>query len=91
MITDLNKIRVAIVDDEELARERMRALLSEHSDIEVVAECADGAEALRAIDDKNPDLVFLDVQMPELDGFGVLQQLDRRAMPALTPPPPTPG
>ena len=73
MITDPNKIRVAIVDDEELARERMRALLSEHSDIEVVAECADGAEALRAIDDKNPDLVFLDVQMPDVDGFDVIE------------------
>ncbi|PYP64509.1 MAG: DNA-binding response regulator [Gemmatimonadetes bacterium] len=70
-------MRVAIVDDEELARERMRALLSEHSDIEVVAECADGAEALRAIDDKNPDLVFLDVQMPEVDGFDVIEALER--------------
>ena len=77
MITDLNKIRVAIVDDEELARERMRALLSEHDDIEVVAECADGAEALRAIDDKNPDLVFLDVQMPDVDGFEVVEALER--------------
>ena len=77
MITDPNKIRVAIVDDEELARERMRALLSEHSDIEVVAECADGAEALRAIDDKNPDLVFLDVQMPDVDGFDVIEALER--------------
>jgi two-component system LytT family response regulator len=77
LITDLNKIRVAIVDDEELARERMRALLSEHTDIEVVAECSDGAEALRAIDDKNPDLVFLDVQMPEVDGFEVVEALER--------------
>jgi two-component system LytT family response regulator len=77
LITDPNKIRVAIVDDEELARERMRSLLSEHNDIEVVAECADGAEALRAIDDKNPDLVFLDVQMPEVDGFEVVEALGR--------------
>jgi two-component system LytT family response regulator len=77
LITDLNKIRVAIVDDEELARERMRTLLSEHSDIEVVAECADGNEALRAIDDKNPDLVFLDVQMPDVNGFDVVEALDR--------------
>jgi two-component system LytT family response regulator len=77
LITDPNKIRVAIVDDEELARERMRALLSEHNDIEVVAECADGAEALRAIDDKNPDLVFLDVQMPDVNGFEVVEALER--------------
>jgi two-component system LytT family response regulator len=77
LITDPSKIRVAIVDDEELSRERMRALLAEHNDIEVVAECADGAEALRAIDDKNPDLVFLDVQMPEVDGFEVVEALER--------------
>jgi len=77
LITDLNKRRVAIVDDEELSRERMRTLLAEHNDIEVVAECADGAEALRAIDDKNPDLVFLDVQMPEVDGFEVVEALER--------------
>ena len=77
MITDPNKIRVAIVDDEELARERMRALLSEHSDIEVIAECADGAEALRVIDDQNPDLVFLDVQMPDVSGFEVVEALER--------------
>jgi two-component system LytT family response regulator len=77
LITDPSKIRVAIVDDEELARERMRALLSEHADIEVVAECADGAEALRAIDDTHPDLVFLDVQMPEVDGFEVVEALER--------------
>ena len=77
MTTDPSKIRVAIVDDEELARERMRALLSEHSDIQIVAECADGAEALRAIDETRPDLVFLDVQMPEVDGFEVVEALER--------------
>jgi two-component system LytT family response regulator len=77
LITDPSKIRVAIVDDEELSRERMRTLLAEHSDIEVVAECADGAEALRAIDDTHPDLVFLDVQMPEVDGFEVVEALER--------------
>jgi two-component system LytT family response regulator len=77
LITDPNKIRVAIVDDEELSRDRMRTLLSEHQDIEVVAECADGAEALRAIDDKNPDLVFLDVQMPDVSGFEVVEALER--------------
>ena len=85
MITDPAKIRVAIVDDEELARERMRALLSEHKDIEVVAECADGAEALRAIDDTNPDLVFLDVQMPNVDGFEVVEALERGIEPSDKP------
>ena len=79
MITDQAKIRVAIVDDEQLSRERMRALLEEHADIEIVAECADGAEALKEIDDKGPDLVFLDVQMPEVDGFGVVEALEGAA------------
>lgn len=75
MITDTEKIRVAIVDDEQLSRDRMRSLLEAHADIEIVAECADGAQALKAIDDVGPDLVFLDVQMPEVDGFGVVQAL----------------
>ena len=77
------KIRTLIVDDEPLARERIRKLLQKEADIEVVGECADGNEALAAIREQKPDLVFLDVQMPELDGFGVLEQLGRGAMPAV--------
>jgi two-component system LytT family response regulator len=79
LITDTAKIRVAIIDDEQLARERMRALLSEHADIEVVGECADGAAAIPLIDETQPDLVFLDVQMPEVDGFEVVEALERDA------------
>jgi two-component system LytT family response regulator len=79
LISDQNRIRVAIVDDEQLARERMRSLLSEHSDVELVAECADGAEAIRAIEEKQPDLVFLDVQMPDVDGFEVVEALERHS------------
>ncbi|HKO15300.1 MAG TPA: LytTR family DNA-binding domain-containing protein [Gemmatimonadaceae bacterium] len=78
-MTNNHKIRVAIADDEELARERMRALLSEHPDIEVVAECADGATALEQIAEQRPDLVFLDVQMPEADGFEVVEALENDA------------
>ena len=77
------RIRALIVDDEPLARERIRHLLHKEPDIEILGECADGREAVAAIAQHEPDLVFLDVQMPELDGFGVLQQLDRRAMPAI--------
>ncbi len=77
------KIRTLIVDDEPLARERIRKLLQKEADIEIVGECADGNEALAAIGEQQPDLVFLDVQMPELDGFGVLEQLRRGAMPAI--------
>ncbi len=77
------KIRTLIVDDEPLARERIRHLLHKEPDIEIICECADGRDAVAAIGKYKPDLVFLDVQMPELDGFGVLEQLDRRAMPAI--------
>lgn len=69
------KLRVVIVDDEELARERVRSLLARAEDVEVVAECASGPEAIEVIAREKPDLVFLDIQMPEMDGFEVLQAL----------------
>jgi two-component system LytT family response regulator len=65
-----------IVDDEPLPRERIVTLLTGHPEVEVVAECGDGAEAVRVIAEANPELVFLDIQMPELDGFEVLEALD---------------
>jgi len=68
-------IRALVVDDEPLARERIRTLLEDEPDIELVGECRDGAEAVRAIDEEGPDLVFLDVQMPEVDGFEVLEAI----------------
>jgi two-component system LytT family response regulator len=74
-------MRVLIVDDEPLACERLRTLLSGEPDIEIAGECHDGASALAAIRRLAPDLVFLDVQMPEMDGFAVLRALDR--MPAV--------
>ncbi len=77
------KIRTLIVDDEPLARERLRKLLQAEPDIEIVAECADGEEALAAARSEKPDLIFLDVQMPELDGFGVVAGLDMDPPPAL--------
>jgi two-component system LytT family response regulator len=67
------KIRTLIVDDESLARERLRQLLQSEPEIELVGECADGQEAVVVIQKQSPDLIFLDIQMPELDGFGVLQ------------------
>ncbi|HSJ25537.1 MAG TPA: LytTR family DNA-binding domain-containing protein [Longimicrobiales bacterium] len=66
-------IRAMIVDDEPLARRRIRSLLAEASDVELTAECANGREAIEAIEASTPDLLFLDIQMPELDGFDVLQ------------------
>jgi len=68
-------IRTIIVDDEPLARRRLHALLEGHSDMEIVAECGDGRDALDAIAVEHPDLVFLDVQMAELDGLSVARAL----------------
>ncbi len=77
------KIRAIIVDDEPLAREGVRIVLAEESDVEIVAECADGAQAVKAIEEHRPDLVFLDVQMPHLNGFDVLAALDPDKLPAV--------
>jgi len=68
----MKSIRTIIVDDERHARQKVRALLASQTDIEVVAECANGEDALGAIRELRPDLVFLDVQMPGRDGFDVL-------------------
>ena len=69
-------MRTLIVDDEELARKGLRRDLAEDPDIEVVGECADGFEAVRAAVELKPDLILLDIQMPRLDGFEVLELLD---------------
>jgi two-component system LytT family response regulator len=68
-------LRVLIVDDEPPARERMRRMLGVHSDVECVGEAEDGVRALRAIEALGPDLVLLDIQMPELDGLSVAEAL----------------
>ncbi len=77
------KIKTIIADDEPLAREKIRNLLNDDPDIELIGECADGIETVTAIRNQQPDLVFLDVQMPELDGFGVLKALSDSDMPTL--------
>jgi two-component system LytT family response regulator len=77
------QIRVLIVDDEPLARERLRDLLAEEPDTVVVGECANGTEARTALPKLAPDLVFLDVQMPGLDGFGFLDGLEADRLPAI--------
>lgn len=74
-------MRVLVVDDEPLAREKLTGLLREEPDVELVGECRDGLEAIAAIDEHRPDVVLLDVQMPELDGFGVIESLDRDNLP----------
>jgi two-component system LytT family response regulator len=75
------KIRVLIVDDEPIARRGIVQQLKGESEIEIVGECADGMEAVAAIKAKSPDLVFLDVQMPEMDGFEVIEAVGVERMP----------
>jgi two-component system LytT family response regulator len=68
-------VQSVIADDEPLAREALRNLLRSFEDIEIVAECENGFEVIKAVREKNPDLLFLDIQMPKLDGFDVLELL----------------
>lgn len=75
------KIRAIIVDDELLAREALRAMLKEDPEIEITAECRNGREAVAAIREQSPDVVFLDIQMPEMDGFQVIEEIGVKQMP----------
>jgi two-component system LytT family response regulator len=72
-----------VVDDEPPARQRLRSLLAKEPDIDVVAECANGPEAVVCLQEEMPDLVLLDVQMPEMDGFEVLHAIDPDKTPAI--------
>jgi two-component system LytT family response regulator len=74
-------MRTVVVDDEPLARRRLARLLEAQDGIDVVAVCATGRDAVRAVREHAPDLLFLDVQMPELDGFGVLRELGGEGLP----------
>jgi two-component system, LytTR family, response regulator len=72
-----NSLRTIIVDDEEPARIVLREFLSAHEEVNIIAECANGFDAVKAITDSKPDLVILDIQMPKLNGFEVLELVDR--------------
>jgi len=76
-------LRTLIVDDEPLARQGIRLLLQEEPDVEVIGECANGAEALAAIQRQKPALMFLDVQMPKMDGFALLAALPAEQVPVV--------
>jgi two-component system, LytTR family, response regulator len=75
-------LRAIVVDDEPLARDLLRALLAEHEDIHIVAQCQDGQEAISYLQAKPVDLMFLDVQMPEIGGFEIVQRLGVQRLPA---------
>ena len=77
------KIRTLIVDDEPLARSRIRSLLAHDSSVDVIGECSDGQKAVSAISELTPDLVFLDVQMPAMDGFEVIKTIPADQMPTV--------
>jgi two-component system, LytTR family, response regulator len=71
-----NKIRTIIIDDEQLARSITKGYLSKHSEIEIIAECSNGFDAIKKINEKKPDLIFLDIQMPKINGFEMLELLE---------------
>src|SRR5262245_53690046 len=75
--------RTIVVDDEPLARQTLRLLLAREPDFPIVAECGHGADAIDAVRRERPDVLFLDVQMPEVDGFEVLRHLGSVAVPAI--------
>jgi two-component system, LytTR family, response regulator len=75
------KVRCLIVDDEPLAREKLRGMLKKHPEVEIIGECANGKEAVATIQKETPDLLFLDIQMPEMDGFGVLKAISADKLP----------
>jgi two-component system, LytTR family, response regulator len=77
------RVRALVVDDEALARERIRKLLANDSELEIIGECGNGPDAIAFIRERRPDLVFLDVQMPEVSGFDVLRALPPEMWPAI--------
>lgn len=72
----INKFRAVIVEDEMPARELVKAYLKDHKEIELIGECADGFSGVKVINESKPDIVFLDIQMPKLNGFEVIELLD---------------
>jgi two-component system, LytTR family, response regulator len=74
----MEKIRAIIIEDEELGRELIKNYLKDQQQVEIIAECANGFEGIKSIQDMKPDLIFLDIQMPKLNGYEMLEILDER-------------
>ncbi|MGD2217903.1 MAG: LytTR family DNA-binding domain-containing protein [Gemmatimonadales bacterium] len=79
----MNPIRVVIVDDEAVSRAGLRAILKDEADVEVVGECGSGGQAVELIEEAEPDIVFLDIRMPDMDGFGVLERIGAEQRPVI--------
>ncbi|MEO1652717.1 MAG: response regulator [Bacteroidota bacterium] len=79
----MNTIKTLIVDDEVLARDKLAIFLAEETDFEVIGQCRNGLEALQSLDQSYPDLLFLDIQMPEMDGLELLRNLDVQKIPCI--------
>lgn len=79
----MDRISALIVDDERLSRQRMRRLLSVEPDIDIIGECANGDEAVRFLNERTPDLLFIDIQMPGQDGFSVLANMPKERVPII--------
>ena len=77
------KIKTVIIDDEPIARRNLRALLERDADVEIVGEAGSGREAISLVRAKSPDLIFLDVQMPEMNGFEALELIGADTVPAI--------
>src|SRR5690554_1842603 len=72
------KINTIIVEDEELARSLLKSFLKDNQKVELISECRDGFEGVKAINDLKPDLIFLDIQMPKINGFELLELIDHK-------------
>jgi two-component system, LytTR family, response regulator len=79
--SDGQNLRIVIIDDEALARRALRRVIERHSDVEIVGECSDGSEAVRVLQETHPDLIFLDIEMPRLNGFEVVERMKPNKIP----------